>query len=70
MARPMEKPFKDVGIDVGLHSYAVLSDGNRIENPRFYRKSEKRLLSFRKDYPERRGGPKLGQGQVQFGSTP
>jgi len=42
-AQPNEKPFEDVGIDVGLDSYAVLSDGTRIENPRFYRKSEKRL---------------------------
>ena len=41
--QPREKPFEDVGIDVGLHSYAVLSDGIRIENPRLYRKSEKRL---------------------------
>ena len=41
--QPREKPFEDVGIDVGLHSYAMLSDGTRIENPRFYRKSEKRL---------------------------
>ena len=42
-AQPNEKPFEDVGIDVGLNSYAVLSDGTRIENPRFYRKEEKRL---------------------------
>jgi len=42
-AQPREKPFEDVGIDVGLNSYAVLSDGARIENPRLYRKSEKRL---------------------------
>jgi len=42
-AQPREKPFEDVGIDVGLHSYAVLSDGTRIENPRLYRNEEKRL---------------------------
>ncbi len=41
--QPREKPFEDVGVDVGLHSYAVLSDGARIENPRFYRNEEKRL---------------------------
>jgi putative transposase len=43
-AQPREKPLGDVGIDVGLNSYAVLSDGARIENPRLYRKSEKRLV--------------------------
>ncbi len=42
-AQPREKLFEDIGIDVGLNSYAVLSNGARIENPRFYRKSEKRL---------------------------
>jgi putative transposase len=42
-SQPIEKPFEDVGIDVGLNSYAVLSDGTRIKNPRFYRKEEKRL---------------------------
>jgi len=29
-----------VGIDLGLNSFAVLSTGGAIENPRFYRKSE------------------------------
>jgi len=42
-AQPREKPHGDVGIDVGLHSYAVLSDGAHIENPRYYRASERRL---------------------------
>jgi len=42
-AQPREKPFEDVGVDMGLHSYAVLSDGTRIENPRLYRNEEKRL---------------------------
>jgi len=32
-----------VGIDVGLEFFASLSDGGQIANPRFYRKSEKRL---------------------------
>ena len=37
------KPFKDVGIDVGLNTFAVLSNGSQIENPRFYRSREKQL---------------------------
>ena len=32
-----------VGIDVGLSSFAVLSDGSEIENPRLYQKEQKRL---------------------------
>ena len=40
---PKPKPFRDVGVDVGLNVFAVLSDGSRIENPRFYRSRENQL---------------------------
>ncbi len=56
-ALPREKPFEDVGIDVGLNSYAVLSDGTRFENPRLYRKSEKRLARLQRGLSRKeRGG--------------
>jgi putative transposase len=32
-----------VGIDVGLHHFAATSDGDTIDNPRFFRKEEKAL---------------------------
>jgi putative transposase len=41
--QPKMKLFEDVGIDVGLKSFAVLSDGQHVDNPRFYRKKENRL---------------------------
>ena len=34
---------KEVGIDVGLKTFAYLSDGTTIENPRFFRQEEKHL---------------------------
>jgi len=34
---------KEVGIDIGLKSFAYLSDGTTIENPRFFRQEEKNL---------------------------
>ncbi|EFH85045.1 putative transposase IS891/IS1136/IS1341 family [Ktedonobacter racemifer DSM 44963] len=34
---------KQVGIDVGLKAFSTDSEGNTIENPRHYRKTEKRL---------------------------
>ncbi len=42
---PMILPVVDtqIGIDVGLASFATLSTGNKIENPRFYRKEEVNL---------------------------
>lgn len=51
-----DKPFKDVGIDVGLNSYAVLSDGSNIDNPRFYRKSEKRLAHLQRGMSRKKKG--------------
>ncbi len=34
---------KEIGIDVGLKSFLTDSEGNTVENPRHYRKAEKRL---------------------------
>ncbi len=51
-----EKPFKDVGIDVGLKSFAVLSDETVIDNPRFYRKSEKRLAQLQRRLSRKKKG--------------
>ena len=40
---PLLSCDRAVGIDVGLNSFAVLSDGTEIENPRYFRKMQKRL---------------------------
>ena len=45
----IEKPIKpkkkgsQIGIDLGLKSFAVISDGERIDSPKYLRKSEKKL---------------------------
>ena len=50
-----------VGIDVGLKTFATLSDGTEIDNPRFFRKEEKALAKVQRTHaklakgsPERR----------------
>jgi putative transposase len=40
-----EAPLKYVGIDLGLEDLAALSTGEKIEAPRFYRKSEAKLAT-------------------------
>ncbi|HVB74117.1 MAG TPA: transposase [Ktedonobacteraceae bacterium] len=52
---------EQVGIDVGLKTFATLSSGEEIANPRFFRKEEKALAQVQhkhsklaKDTPERR----------------
>jgi len=32
-----------VGMDLGIENFASLSEGNKIDNPRFFRSSEKKL---------------------------
>ena len=49
---------QDVGIDVGLKTFATLSDGNTIENPRFFRQEEKALATAQcKMSKEEKGTP-------------
>ena len=38
-----------IGIDLGLKEFAITSDGEMIENPRYLRKSENRLRKLQKD---------------------
>jgi putative transposase len=45
-----------VGIDVGLKTFAVLSNGDVIENPKHLRKSEKRLAKLQKDLSRKQKG--------------
>ena len=40
---PLEVCEEAVGVDLGLLHFATLSDGSTIENPRYYRKGEKKL---------------------------
>ncbi|WP_068926805.1 RNA-guided endonuclease InsQ/TnpB family protein [Planobispora rosea] len=42
-AEPLPQTAAEVGIDLGLTHFAVLSDGRKIENPRFLRRTERRL---------------------------
>lgn len=43
LPNPLPKLDKAVGIDVGLASFATLSDSSKIDNPRFFRTEEKTL---------------------------
>lgn len=39
---------QSIGIDLGITDFAIYSDGNKIENPRFYEKSERKLAKFQR----------------------
>ncbi len=38
-----QKPFRAIGIDMGLEHFIILSNGEKISNPKWFRKTEKRL---------------------------
>jgi putative transposase len=40
---PLPKSYKSVGVDMGILSFATLSDGSTISNPRYLRKTENKL---------------------------
>ena len=56
--KPLEKANKKVGIDVGLKEFAVCSDGYRLPNPKYFRKSEKRLVKLQKGLARKKFGSK------------
>lgn len=46
--KKLPKKSSSVGIDLGLHSFATLNDGESIDNPRFFRKAEDRLVKVQR----------------------
>ena len=45
----LPKTNKNVGIDLGINDFAILSDGIKIENPQFYEQSEKKLAKLQRE---------------------
>jgi len=46
----ISKSNKAIGIDVGLKTFAALSNGVRIKNPRFFRQEEKQLAKVQRKF--------------------
>jgi putative transposase len=53
---PLPPTGKAVGIDVGLESFATLSDGTQIANPRYYRAAERKLKQAQRRLSRRTKG--------------
>lgn len=45
----LEKTNKNIGIDLGIVDFAILSDGIKIKNPQFYEKAEKKLIKLQRE---------------------
>jgi len=48
----------DAGLDLGLSAFAVLSDGRKIDNPRFLRRAEKKLGRLQRELSRKAKGSK------------
>ena len=55
-ANPLPKTGQSVGIDMGLESFATLSTGEQIENPKWYRQAQRRLKITQRIVSKRRKG--------------
>ena len=47
---------REIGVDLGINSFAALSDGTFIENPRFYRNEEEKIQKAHKKIARRKKG--------------
>jgi putative transposase len=55
---PLPQSKEQVGIDVGLYSFATFSTGETVENPRLFRKEEKELAKAQRRLSEEETGTK------------
>jgi putative transposase len=55
---PVKKPIpnKEIGIDVGINSFATLSNGSKIDNPKYFRKSEQKLIQKQRHLSKKKKG--------------
>ena len=56
--KPLPKTDKKVGIDLGIKDFAVTSDGEVFENPKWLRKSEQRVKFLQRSLSRKKKGSK------------
>ena len=60
------KTNKNIGIDLGICDFAIFSDGTKIENPRFYEKSEKQLAILQRRMSRKtKGGSNWNKARIK-----
>lgn len=60
-AREYPDATSEVGIDMGLESFATLSTGEKIGNPRWYRKAEERIAAAQRELSRKKKGSRRRQ---------
>jgi len=57
---PLPSCDREIGIDLGLNTLIVTSDGESIPNPRFLRKAKRRLKRAHRERREKHPGRRAG----------
>ncbi|MET7827047.1 RNA-guided endonuclease TnpB family protein [Streptomyces sp. NPDC005386] len=57
-AARMPDTDRTIGIDLGLTHFAILSDGRKVDSPRFLRRAEKKLKKTQRDLSRKQKGSK------------
>jgi putative transposase len=65
-AHPLPQRSEQIGIDVGLLSFATLSDGTEVDNPRYYREAQKQLRIAQRKVSRRKKGSHRRRKAVQL----
>jgi len=68
-ASPLPVSDEAVGIDLGLLHFATLSTGETIENPRYFRKGEKKLATLQQALSKKKRGSHRCKKAVQKGAS-
>src|SRR5579859_6943553 len=69
-AQPLPPTGRETGIDVGLKVFLITADGLAVENPRHYRRGEKRVAKANKRMSRRKKGSKRrGKAVTQLGKA-
>ena len=63
---PLPPTGRETGIDVGLMVFLVTAEGDRVENPRHYRRGEKRLAKAQRRVSRRQKGSNRRKKAVQL----
>lgn len=57
---------RNVGIDLGIVDFAIFSDGTKIENPRFFEKSEDKLAKLQRELSRKtKGGSNWNKARIK-----
>jgi len=55
---PLAQTEKTVGLDLGLKSFLIMSDGKTISNPKYYARDEKKLAKAQRRHAKKKKGSK------------